>query len=360
MKRKTALTWSWLNVLTKKRYDVLCDVYGDLDAALEHVNEALLKSLGCKEETIYIVLNRLEEFDPSAYEKELERRSLQFISCEDPQYPCLLKQIGDPPSFLYYKGDLSLLSQPCIGLVGSREMTAYGRRVTESFVPPIVHGGLVTVSGLALGIDALVAQETIRAGGKTVAVLGNGLAGIFPKTNALIARDIIENEGLILSEYPLDIVPDKYTFPARNRIIAGLSLATVVLEAGKGSGALITADLALDYNREVFAVPGQIFDPQHAGCHEVLSTGRAKLVTSADEILQDLGIIASDSEAESLYEPKDEEEETILKVLTTMPQSVTELTEKSAMEAAKINATLTMMELSGGAKNTGNGMWVRG
>lgn len=359
MTPETTLIWSWLNVLTKKRYDALIDVYGDLDTVVQHIDEKLLKSLGCRDETVLNVLNRLDEFDPDAYQQELTKRELTLISIEEDAYPSQLKEIGDPPVFLYYKGSLEILDQPCISLVGTRQMSSYGQRVTEHMIPDLVSAGVVTVSGLAQGIDAYVAKETIKSGGSTVAVLGNGLARIFPTSNKKLAEEIIEQSGLIISEFPLDTVPDKYTFPARNRIIAGLSLATVVLEAGEGSGALITADLALDYSRDVYAVPGEIFDPNFIGCHQIIASGQAKLVTSPADILRDIGIVSSQTSAQSRYQPQNNEEEMLITALTTMPQSVTELQKRSQLPTGTINAALTMMELAGAVKNVGEGKWVK-
>ncbi|MDD5623142.1 MAG: DNA-processing protein DprA [Candidatus Peribacteraceae bacterium] len=358
MDRTVALTWSWLNVLNAKRAEALRRVYGDLEKALQSIDEEMLRSLGCRQETIYKTLNRLEEFDPAAYERELKSRSLRFLTIEDPAYPAKLREIGDPPLFLYERGDLSILEQPCIALVGTREMSPYGRRAVEHFVPALVQAGTVTVSGLALGIDAAVAEETLRAGGKTVAVLGNGLASVFPASNARLADKIVAGGGVILSEFPLDTSPDKFTFPARNRIIAGLSLGTVVLEAGEGSGALITADLALDYGREVFAVPGQIFDPNYAGSHQLLSRGVAKLVSAPADILIELKIVVPE-EGAVVYEPQNAEEAALCKVLSTMPQTVDMLVERSGLLAAGVSATLTVLELNGAVKHCGGGAWVR-
>ena len=360
MDRPTALTWSWLNILSKKRYDALLQLYGSLEGALSHVDQPLLRALSCREETVLTVLNRLEEFQPEAYEQELAKRDIGVLCIEDALYPRLLREIADPPVFLYYRGDLEILEQPCVALVGTRGMSSYGKRVTELFVPPMVSAGVVTVSGLALGIDAQVARETLTAGGKTVAVLGHGMGSIYPRSNAVLAEEIVAKGGLLLSEFPLDVPPDKFTFPARNRIIAGLSKGTVVLEAGEGSGALITADLALEYGREVFAVPGQIFDEHAAGCHACIAQGRAKLVSSGTEVLGDIGVVVSEKSAQqALYFPKSPTEGVVLRALTGMPQSVSELRERSGLEAASVNAALTMMELAGAAKNTGNGLWVR-
>ena len=353
-----ALTWSALNILTKQRFDAITEVFGDLETALKHVNEEFLRGLGCRQETIVNVLLRLEEFDAEAYQKELEKRDIHFLTIDDENYPSRLKEIGDPPVFLYYKGDLSLLDQPCIALVGTRKMSPTGKQVTDRFVPDLVAAGMVTVSGLAVGIDAEVAKETLHAGGKTVAVLGHGLRMIYPQSNAKLAEQILQHGGLIMSEFALDIQPDKYTFPSRNRIIAGISLGTVVLEAPVESGSIITAELALEYNRDVFAVPGAALDPNYSGCHQMIAKGQAKLVVSAKDVLQELGIVAPERK-ESSYAPQNDLEERLLAILTTMPQPMDDLIAKAKMDAGTLSSTLTMMELAGAAKNIGGGQWVR-
>lgn len=360
MHPSTALAWSWLNVLTKKRYDALVAAYGDLDAALEAVDMELLMKLGCKEETAMKAINRLDEFDADAYARELEKRDILFLSMEDEVYPAALREIADPPVFLYYRGLLHILSEPCIACVGTRAMSAYGKRVAGLFVPAFVRSGMVTVSGLAEGIDAAVAKESLAAGGKTVAVLGHGLGSIYPRGNAKLAEEIVDGGGLLLSEFPLDMMPDKFTFPARNRIIAGLSLGTVVFEAGDGSGAIITADLALEYGRECFAVPGQVFDENFIGCHQLIASGRAALVTHPDEVLRELGVVTSSGAAPAReYCTDDPDEAAIFKSLSMMPQSVDDLVAKAALQAAVISAKLTMLEIRGAARNVGGGMWVR-
>ncbi|MEI8230669.1 MAG: DNA-processing protein DprA [Candidatus Peregrinibacteria bacterium] len=359
MERTVALTWSWLNILTKKRVDALLTLRSDLSEALQALDEELLRALGCREETVFKTLNRLEEFDPAWYEKELAKRKIAFLSFDDEGFPASIKEIGDPPVFLYSRGDLSVLSEPCIALVGTREMSPYGKRVAELFTPAFVQAGMVTVSGLATGIDAVVAAETMRAGGRTVAVLGHGLGSIYPQSNARLAEEIVEHGGLLLSEFPLDAQPDKYTFPARNRIIAGLSLGTVVLEAPVGSGALITAELALDYGRDVFAVPGQIFDPNFAGSHLLLASGQAKLVQKPEDVLIEIGIVGPDAGAVSAFTPSTPDEAALYKILTTMPQSLDDLVQRSGLAAGLIGATLTILELQGAVKGVGEGKWVR-
>lgn len=356
---ESTLTWSYLSVLTKRRYDALKQVYGDLDAPLNTLNENMLRELGMKEEPLRETLVRLAEFDAKIYEEALEKAGVCLLSIEDEAYPPPLLQLPDPPIFLTYRGDLSCLDQPLLGVVGTRAMSPYGRRVAAEFVPGIVRAGVVTISGLALGIDARVAEETLSSGGRTVAVLGGGLGDVRPLTNAALAERIVEGGGLLLSEFPLDRIPSIYTFPARNRIIAGLSLGCLVLEAPAESGALITAELALDYGRDVFAVPGQAFDPNYLGCHKLVASGRAKLVTHPDDVLEELGIVIPPGGEPMPFVAATPEEGAVHSLLTTLPQPIDHLVERSGMPSSIIAGVLTMLELKGVARNVGTAQWVR-
>lgn len=359
MDTTNALRWSWMDILTMKRYAALIDAYESLDTAMEMISEEMLRGLGMKEESVRKALNRLEEFDHDAYEQELRKRSLRLVTIEDDDYPALLRSIPDAPVFLYVRGDLSVLARPCIALVGARDMSEYGEVAVSRLVPGLVRAHTVTVSGLAVGIDAEVARETLRAGGETVAVLGHGFGMIYPKENARLADQITDGGGLILSEYPLDTEPGKYTFPARNRIIAGLSLATVVIEAAEESGSLITATLALEYGRDVMAVPGRITDEGNAGCHHLISTGQAKLINSAEDILTEVGIVANTRAREDFSSFDSAEEKTVYEVLTSLPTPTDDLAVKAKLDAASLNAVLTILELKGAAKKLSGGSWVR-
>jgi DNA processing protein len=354
----TTLAWAVLNILTKKRYNFLMQKFGSLEEAWIHLDAHLLKTLGCKEETIHKVINEVEELNIEQQLQFLGNHSIQFLTIEEEGYPEPLTHIADPPVFLFARGNMDCLRHPSIAIVGTRDMSTYGKRVVETLVPVLVHSGITTVSGLALGIDAEVAKQTIAAGGMTIAVLGHGLGAIYPKANARLAEEIMKNDGLLLTEYPLHIRPDKYTFPARNRIIAGLTHGTIVAEAAAQSGSLITASLAMEYGKEVFAVPGQIFDPHCEGTHRLIQQG-AKLVHSADDVLSELGIIPRGKESTSTYRAQTPEEQMLLSHLSSMPQIVDDMVEKSKLPIAVINATLTLMELKGGAKNIGSGQWVK-
>ncbi len=360
MQMQNALRWSYLNVLNRKRADVLTERFGSLDAAIEHVSPELLKELGLRDDYIINVLLRHEEFNIGAYASMLTKNNIQMLSIEDDLYPASLKNLPDPPIFLYIKGSLEVLDQPCIALVGSREMNDYGRRAVSELVAPLVAAGTVTVSGLAFGIDAEVAKETLHAGGRTVAVLGHGLGYIYPKANERLADDIVKKGGLLISEFPLDMQADKYTFPARNRIIAGLSLCTVVVQAAKESGSLITAELALEYGRDVCAVPGSIFDPQYAGCHELIARGHARLVTSAADILAEVGMVGPSSGAtRTNFTADSPDEEAVYGSLSSLPAALDDLVVKAKLDAATVNAVLTVLEIKGAVKNVGGGTWVR-
>lgn len=359
MQSNTALLLWHLGFVTFRRYTLLKEAYGDMDSVVPIINRELLQKLGCKAETSASVLTMKQEFDAQKTGADMQKRRVQLCSIEDPEYPAILRELPDPPVFLSYIGDLSILEHPLIAVIGTRRMSGYGRRVVEVFVPSFVRSNVITVSGLALGVDAAVAKDTINAGGKTVAVLGHGLGTIHPRSNMQLAETIVQSGGLILSEYPLSFAPDIYTFPARNRIIAGLSLGTLVIEAPKDSGSIITAELALEYNREVFAVPGQIFDDHVAGCHALIAQGRAQLVTEPSEVLRAIGLVPSNTLEQTAFLPRTDDERVMYETLSGMPQSIDDLSLRTGLNASRIGTALTLMELDGVVGKMEGGMWIR-
>lgn len=362
MLRASTLTWWHLGILTNRRYTALRERFGNLDDPLKLMSEDFLRGLKVREDAIPLTLRRLAMLDAAALEDRLSRAGIRLCSCEDDEYPVILAEVPDAPLFLSYRGDLSILEQPMLGLVGTRQMSHYGERVTARFVEPIVRAGFVTVSGLALGIDTRVAENTLSYGGLHAAVLGHGLSQISPAKNAGLADRIVGSGGLILSEFSLDQEGGKYTFPARNRIIAGLSKGTIVLEAPLGSGAIITAELALDYGRDVFAVPGPIFDPNYAGSHTLIATGQARLATSAEEVLSELGSASPPDEPVSekaVYMPKTQAEQVVYTLLTLEPISVDDLVYSSKLPPSIVAGTLTMLELEQVVERVEGNRWVR-
>lgn len=215
-----------------------------------------------------------------------QKQKISWVTILEEHYPEYLKQIYDPPILLFYQGDLTLIDRTMLAIVGARMNSSYGTAVLDELLPELIDNGIVTVSGLAKGIDAEVHRKTLKNGGRTIAVIGCGLDVYYPWENKRLQQEIAENH-LLISEYSLGSKPKKAHFPMRNRIIAGLSMGTLVIEANYRSGSLITANLALREGREVFAVPGAIISPLSAGPNDLILNG-AKCVLSAQQILEEL------------------------------------------------------------------------
>lgn len=219
--------------------------------------------------------------------RQYKTNEITVITIIDKEYPPLLKEIYQPPWALFIKGDLSLLETvPKLAVVGSRQATQYGKNAIRSIFPGLVDKGVLIVSGLARGIDALAHEYAIKNGGRTIAVIAGGFYHIYPKENMSLALEMMKNQ-LVLSEYPPDTKPLRWHFPSRNRIISGLSEGTLIIEAKRKSGSLITANFAVNEGREVFSLPGNIFNPYSIGTNELIQQG-AKLVTSAEDILEEI------------------------------------------------------------------------
>ncbi|MEQ9265954.1 MAG: DNA-processing protein DprA [Balneolaceae bacterium] len=219
---------------------------------------------------------------------ETERDGAYIVSLTEPEYPALLKQIYDPPILLWVKGNVKALSRPGVGVIGTRNATTYGKKKAIGFTQELSKAGLAIFSGLAYGIDALAHKTAVESNGITVAVLGSGVDNIYPRKHATLAKDIIKSGGAVISEFPPGTNPDAGNFPVRNRIVSGMSLGVLVIESGIQGGSMITADLALDQNREVFAVPHQLDNASGTGCNYIIKRGTAKLVQTVDDILEEL------------------------------------------------------------------------
>ncbi|MBT2700013.1 DNA-processing protein DprA [Bacillus sp. ISL-40] len=219
--------------------------------------------------------------------RQYKTNEITVITILDKEYPPLLKEIYQPPWALFTKGDLSLLeTDPKLAVVGSRQATQYGKNAIRLIFPGLIDKGVLIVSGLARGIDALAHEYAIKNGGKTIAVIAGGFYHIYPKENTSLALEMMKNQ-LVLSEYPPDTKPLRWHFPSRNRIISGLSKGTFIIEAKRKSGSLITANFAVNEGRDVFSLPGSIFNPYSIGANELIQQG-AKLVTGAEDILEEI------------------------------------------------------------------------
>jgi DNA processing protein len=276
-------------------------------------------------------------------------------------YPKALLESGDAPIVLYGNGTLDVLKRPAVAIVGSRNSSQSGNDNAEAFAKALAQSGVVVVSGLALGIDAAAHTGALRAGSgsaSTIAVTGTGLDRIYPARNKVLAHSIAEN-GLILSEYPLGTPPLAENFPRRNRIISGLSLGVLVVEASMQSGSLITARLAGEQGREVFAIPGSIHSTFHKGCHYLIKQG-AKLVETAQDILEELRIetgIANDAEASTAHATSTNS--ALLSHIEHTPIDVDTLVERSTLPVDIVVTELTLLELSGQVESLAGGLWQR-
>lgn len=264
-----------------KRLELLKKYFWSVKAVYQAKKEDFIK-LGIKPEMA--VLWQKRDLDQEM--EELNKRLIKIITIEDKKYPKLLKETDSPPFILYVKGDVNVISQPGLAVVGTRRPTDYGRKAVFRLVPEISKK-LIIVSGLARGIDSLSHWQCLQSKGQTIAVLGHGLERIYPVENQRLADVIVAGGGALVTEYPLNFPMDKTNFPLRNRIIAGLTLGTLVIEGGERSGTKITANFAADYGREVFCVPGPIGNPQSEGPAQLIQQG-AKLVTKVEDIWEEL------------------------------------------------------------------------
>ncbi len=284
-----------------------------------------------------------------------ESRKIALVSYDNDQYPPILREINSPPSSLYVSGTLP--PGAYVAIVGSRRPTAYGKQVTYMLAGELAAAGAIIVSGLALGIDSIAHRAALDAGGKTVAVLGSGLRQVYPTRNRLLASQIENGMGAVVTEFKPDEVAMPYHFPQRNRIIAGLSVGVIVTEADATSGSLITANFALQANRTVMAVPGNITSLRSAGPHKLLREG-AVPVTSAAEVLNALNLEPRRMQ-KSRPTPANQQEKLILILLSQGVSSGNELIEQSGLSAAEFARTISVMEISGKVHNLGAGNWVR-
>ncbi len=281
------------------------------------------------------------------------------------EYPELLRRIDDPPGKLYVDGDTSVLGLPALAIVGSRNPTRGGERNAFEFARHLAGCGFAIVSGLAQGIDTAAHRGALSGGGTTVAVLGHGIDRVYPAANRELAAAIVR-QGALVSEYPLGSAPRREYFPQRNRIISGLALGTIVVEAAQRSGSLITARLAAEQGREVFALPGSIHNPLARGCHRLIRDG-AKLVESAGDILSELGaltrhMIDANEQAEDMSKAEREDDAAYRKLLHTIghdPVSMDELVAQSGLTIEEVSSMLLILELDGSVEKLPGGRYAR-
>ena len=331
-----------------------------------------LERAGLKQKLVSEFIFWRQTFNFEKVINELRQENINFIIYDDKNYPSLLKELSCPPYLIYYKGDIKLLNDENkfrLAIVGARKHSAYAEKIINEFVPGLVNNQIEIVSGLALGIDTLAHQKTLDNKGLTIAVLGTGLddRNLYPSLNRKLAKDIIANNGLLISEFPPGTQPLKQNFPQRNRIISGLCQATLVIEAQEKSGSLISAYYALDQNREVLAIPGNIFSDYSTGTNKLIKSG-AKSIARVEDIFEVFKI--DNSKKTLLCKTKKEKidlnteiEKLVYSILKTAAEKSEILTSDeiikiSKLDTAVINSTLSILELRGVAKSNEIGYYI--
>ena len=295
------------------------------------------------EEEFNILKTQATDYVINEIINNLNRLGISFITCFSDKYPYYLKNIDTPPYVIYYKGDISLLKTDCFAIVGSRHITNYCKLVTEKFTKDLVQADFTIVSGLASGVDTVAHSITLANKGKTIAVLAGGLDEIYPPTNNNLAKQIIENNGLLITETRPGKRTESYMFPIRNRIIAGLSKGILITEAQEKSGVIHTKNYALEYGKDVFAVPGNITSQTSVGANRMIVNGQAKAVITSEDILEEYDICLQ-KKAKAVYNLS-LEESIIINVLTTGEKSFQELVELTKLPVKTLNSLLTTLSI---------------
>ena len=332
--------------------------FGSMEAAWSASAGALAAS-GVDRATVTSIVEGRPKISPEGEMERLQKAGVKAYAWSLPGYPAMLKEVDDRPPVLYVRGELLTEDEWAVAIVGTRRATPYGRQAAEHFATELAQHGITVVSGLARGIDAVAHRAAITAGGRTIAVLACGLDIVYPPEHLKLAQEIIEH-GALVGDYPLGTQPRSEYFPRRNRILSALSLGVLVIEGDTDSGALITARLALEQNREVFAVPGSIYAPSYRGANALIQAGEAKLVTKTEDILEELNLSMSTHQME-LREvaPADATEAALLRVIAAQPVHIDDLQRASGLPIASVSGALALLELKGVVKQVGPMSFVR-
>lgn len=347
----------------------LLEVFGNLEAAWNApLND--LRSVGLSEKILENFQKVRKGVDLETMLFNLEAKGIQAITWEDANYPRRLKQIDQPPPVLYVRGEIRLEDEWAVAIVGTRRVTVYGRQVSDELARFLAQNKITVISGLAYGVDGVAHEAALKAGGRTLAVLGSGVDVIYPPEHRRLAEQMI-TQGAIISDYPPGTPPESNNFPPRNRIISGMSLAVVVVEASEKSGALITAAFAADQGRDVFAVPGNINAPQSKGPNILIQNGARPLLKPAD-VLESLHLeMVQEHQALQREFPLEPNEAPLLAALGPEPLHIDEIQALTGLPIQQVSATLALMELKGMVRQVGamnyvlaresrNGYWTEG
>lgn len=340
--KKIFSVWlSSVNGIGYKNFVKLVEYFGSPEEVYKASREELSAFLGNGK--IYNNIIEAQKYDPAKYMEKLEKLNINVITLDCDEYPNELKNIFDPPPVLYVRGDIKPQDHLAVAIVGSRNATSYGRHMAEKISYELAQKGVTIVSGMARGIDSFSHKGALKAKGRTIAVLGCGINIPYPKENEKLMYEIIEN-GAVISEFPLNYAPLPGNFPARNRIISGLSLGVLVVEAGIKSGSLITVKFALEQGREIFAIPGNATSAYSKGTNELIKQG-AKLVNSVNDILEEFNLRIDIKERinDSTINTLKSEEKKIYEYISNCPRDINEIIEYSGLQAGKVNYILSIL-----------------
>jgi DNA processing protein len=338
------------------RLRALLDTYSSIQRAWNAPPEQL-RAVGVDSRSVKNLLRVRSEVNLDERLEQIHAQGVQVLTWESPDYPQLLLETHAPPPVLYVKGELREQDAWAVAVVGTRRASTYGREVTRRLASDLARNGITVVSGMARGIDGVAHRAALEAGGRTIAVFGCGIDHIYPAEHRKLARQIAAH-GALISDYPLGTPPDGRNFPPRNRIISGLSLGVLVTNAGKTSGALITADFAAEQGRDVFAVPGSILTRGSIGPNQLIQDG-AKLVARAEDILEELNLtMVAEQKQARLALPEDETEAALLQKLSAEPTHVDDLQQEVDVPISQVTSALAMMELKGMVRQVGGMKYV--
>lgn len=339
------------------KLQALLDYFGSVEAAWG-ATQAELRAIGIDSRAIKSFETTRARLDLDTELRNVEKSGVDVLCWESENYPNYLRNVPNAPPVIYVKGDILPTDKWAVAIVGTRRLTAYGQQMTREITAGLVNHGVTIVSGLARGIDSIAHKTAVDLGGRTLAVMGSGMNHVYPAENRQLAKAIANGNGAVISEFGIDVKPEGKNFPPRNRVIAGLSLGTIVIEAGAKSGALITTSYAREQGREVYALPGPVTNVASVGPNRLIQEG-AKLITCADDVLQDLNLQkAPQQQAVQMMLPESAEEAAIVPHLKREPVHVDELSRLSGLPAAQVSSTLTLMELKGAVQQVGGMNYV--
>lgn len=356
--QKYWLGFNYVSGIGPAKIQALLGHFGSLEKAWQATDE-LLRDIGFDTRTIQSLNEVRSGFDLDKYLQKVESSGAQVVTWESPEYPDMLREIPAAPPLLFLRGQFEPIDRWAVAVVGTRRLSAYGRQVTRDLVTGLVHNGITIVSGLARGIDAIAHRTALAEGGRTIAVMACGIDKVYPPEHRDLAHEIINGRGVIVTDYPFGAEPESNHFPARNRLISGLSLGVIVVEAGERSGALITARFALEQNREVFAIPGNIHSPVSVGTNKLIQQG-GKLVMRVEDILEELNLrLVSEQAVANIILPESAEEAALYSQLSSNPVHIDELSRTTGMPSSLISSTLTIMELKGMVQQVGGMNYIK-